>query len=144
MILNYKKVKKVKSPAIGTKYSAGIDLFVPEFTEDFIKDFSTKNDPLLSTLLQNPGDNKIAIYPHCRALIPSGLVVNMEAQEEYESAEHCKFVLINYNKSGVSTKFGLDALACVIDEDYSGEVHISLVNTLRQKTPPQFHGQGSR
>jgi dUTP pyrophosphatase len=38
-------------------------------------------------------------------------------------------VQILFNKSGVASKKGLDVLACVIDEDYQGEIHINLVNT---------------
>jgi dUTP pyrophosphatase len=37
--------------------------------------------------------------------------------------------LIAFNKSGVSAKLGLDVLACVVDCDYQGEIHLSLVNT---------------
>ena len=32
------------------------------------------------------------------------------------------------NKSGVGAKKQLDVLACLVDEDYEGEVHINLVN----------------
>jgi deoxyuridine 5'-triphosphate nucleotidohydrolase len=37
--------------------------------------------------------------------------------------------MIAFNKSGVATKLGLGTAACVVDEDYEGEVHLSLVNT---------------
>jgi dUTP pyrophosphatase len=33
------------------------------------------------------------------------------------------------NKSGVSSKTGLDKLAELVDEDYQGEIHINVVNT---------------
>ena len=130
MNIKFKKVKQVKSPNIGTAYSAGIDLYVPSFSDEFKMDFCQKNDPLQSTLLSNPRDNKIAIYPHCRALIPSGLIFNMI--DYTKKFDNFKFALIAHNKSGVSTVYGLDALACVIDEDCQGEVHISLVNTSNQ------------
>jgi dUTP pyrophosphatase len=51
--------------------------------------------------------------------IPSGIKVKIP--EGYS--------LIAFNKSGVSVKKGLDVLACVIDEDYQGEIHLNLVNT---------------
>jgi len=38
------------------------------------------------------------------------------------------FALIAFNKSGVATKTGLLAGACVIDSGYQGECHINLVN----------------
>jgi dUTP pyrophosphatase len=36
--------------------------------------------------------------------------------------------LVFFNKSGVSTKLNLDVGACVIDEDYQGEIHAHLFN----------------
>lgn len=36
------------------------------------------------------------------------------------------FALISFNKSGVALKMGLQIGACVIDEDYQGEIHIHL------------------
>ena len=38
------------------------------------------------------------------------------------------YALIAFNKSGVATKTGLLAGACVIDSGYQGEVHLNLVN----------------
>jgi dUTP pyrophosphatase len=37
-------------------------------------------------------------------------------------------VLVAFNKSGVATKKNLQVGACVIDEDYQGEIHIHLIN----------------
>jgi dUTP pyrophosphatase len=38
-------------------------------------------------------------------------------------------MLTAFNKSGVATKQGLSIGACVVDEDYEGEIHLHLVNT---------------
>lgn len=38
------------------------------------------------------------------------------------------------NKSGVATKKGIDVGACVIDEDYQGEIHIHLMNVSNKST----------
>jgi dUTP pyrophosphatase len=51
-------------------------------------------------------------------LIPSGIKVNIPEG----------YALIAFNKSGVSTKKSLIVGACVVDEDYQGEVHIHLFN----------------
>ena len=51
-------------------------------------------------------------------LIPSG--IRVEVPEGY--------ALIAFNKSGIAVKKHLYVGACVIDEDYQGEVHIHLTN----------------
>jgi len=37
------------------------------------------------------------------------------------------------NKSGVAHKLGLIVGSCVVDSSYEGEVHISLINTTKNK-----------
>jgi len=67
-----------------------------------------------------PNEFETAIlYPGESMLIPSGIKV--QVPEGY--------ALIAFNKSGVAVKQGLSVGACVVDEDYEGEVHLHLVNT---------------
>lgn len=126
--LRYSKVRSVNSLTRGTKKSAGIDFYVPEFNEQFMKDLIKVNpnpgmtfqDSYSYVILKNGNDRgMILLAPHARLLIPAGIKIegNIEIASVFK------------NKSGISTKKGLDILACVIDEDYQGEVHISLVNT---------------
>ena len=107
------KTLNVKTPSRGTEVAAGIDFFVPEKSEDFIKCFFEKNQNVLIT------DEGIILNPHQRVNIPSG--IKAEIPKGY--------ALIAYNKSGVSLKYGLDVGATVVDEDYQGIIHLSLVNT---------------
>jgi len=51
-------------------------------------------------------------------LIPSGIKVNIPTGH----------VLVAMNKSGIAVKKSLLIGACVIDEDYQGEIHIDLKN----------------
>lgn len=95
MIIRFSKVKDVMTPRYAHEGDAGIDFYVPK------------------------GFSKVALLPHDRILIPSGIRVNLPAN----------YALIAFNKSGVSTKKGLDVLACVVDSSYQGEIHLSLVNT---------------
>jgi len=51
-------------------------------------------------------------------LIPAGLKANIPEN----------YAFIAFNKSGVATKKHLAVGACVIDEDYQGEIHIHVYN----------------
>lgn len=62
------------------------------------------------------------IIPGGSVLIPSGIKVNIPNNH----------ALIAFNKSGVATKKGLTVGACVVDEDYQGEIHIHLTNISNQ------------
>ena len=97
--MRFTKVRDVRNPERGTARSAGIDFFVPE---DLIQ-----------------GGLYIHIQPNGNALIPSGIKVEVPKG----------YALVMFNKSGVASKFGLLVGACVIDEDYQGEVHLDLHNT---------------
>lgn len=121
--LYFSKIREVKSPERGTAAAAGVDIFVPKFNEQFIADVIAKN-PNISSIL--PGcysylilDNKIIIGAGERILLPSGIKIR----------GHKSIALNAHNKSGIGSKKGLDRLAEVVDEDYMGEIHISLVNT---------------
>ena len=119
--LQFTKVRNVKSPTRGTEKSAGIDFFIPKFDQQCVDDLREKNGDIQFEHIGGGGGPAIKLFPQQRILIPSGIHVNVPAD----------FVLIAHNKSGVASKKGLDVLACVVDEDYQGEVHISLVNTSR-------------
>ena len=114
------KSREVKSPQRGTSFSAGIDFFVPKFDEEFVTNFFEKNPNYGFTLEESLDKLQIVVRPHHKVLIPSGIKVNFEGKPK---------ALIAFNKSGVSVKKGLDVLACVIDQDYQGEIHLSIVNT---------------
>jgi deoxyuridine 5'-triphosphate nucleotidohydrolase len=117
MNFEFAKVREVKSPVRGTEKSIGIDFFVPEFTEQFVKDLKEKN-PDVSLL-----DNKmIQLMPQQHVLIPSGIKVKLP-DNTFMNA---------FNKSGVSSKKHLIKMAETVDEDYQGEVHISILNAGRK------------
>lgn len=111
--MNFCKKLEVKSPSRGTLGSAGIDFFVPENTKEFIEMFKEKNPAI------QIDETGITLNSHERVNIPSG--IKMELPEGT--------ALIAYNKSGVSLKYGLDVGASVVDSDYTGMIHLSLVNT---------------
>jgi dUTP pyrophosphatase len=67
-----------------------------------------------------PNDfQEMTLLPNQRCLIPSGIKVSLPPG----------YALIAFNKSGVASKTGMIVGACVVDEDYQGEVHINMINT---------------
>lgn len=38
------------------------------------------------------------------------------------------YALIMFNKSGIATRYQLQVGACVVDEDYQGEIHLHVMN----------------
>ena len=68
---------------------------------------------------------ELIIQPQQSVLIPSGIKVNVPTG----------YALIAFNKSGIATKKGLFTGACVVDEDYQGEMHLHLTNTSDKETP---------
>lgn len=120
--MNFGKIRKVKSPTRANQRDAGIDFFIPDYSEEFVKDLLNKNDNI------NILKEKIYLEPHQRILIPSG--IHVKVPEGY--------ALIAFNKSGVASKKGLDLLASVVDEEYQGELHISVYNTSNEELYLEF------
>ena len=62
---------------------------------------------------------EMTVLPNQRTLIPSGIKVSLPDG----------YALIAFNKSGVASKTGMIVGACVVDEDYQGEIHLNMMNT---------------
>ena len=120
----FSKVRKVISPERGHGTDAGIDFFMPEFNDEFVEDLKSKNESSSFSIT----DDTIRLGPQQRLMIPSGIHVNL-IKTRINDTKWDGIMLVAHNKSGVSTKKGLDVLANVVDESYMGEIHISLVNT---------------
>lgn len=66
-----------------------------------------------------PSDfEEITISPGEDVFVPSGIKANVPSG----------FALIAFNKSGVALRKKLSIGACVVDEDYQGEIHLHLFN----------------
>ena len=109
----------VKSPE--REYgNAGIDFFIPKYSETFEQAFNEKNNARNAYLCKyDDGDRFIRIRPHCRANIPSGIRSRFDANIALEAQ----------NKSGIATRTGLVIGAAVVDSSYKGIIHLSLINT---------------
>lgn len=116
--MDYTKVRDVKSPTRANATDAGIDFFVPEGLK--VEDFHAKPCDNVSFAWHNDGTLKyINVLRSGRVLIPSGIHVRLRPGT----------ALVLMNKSGVAAKTGLVVGSCVVDETYTGEVHLSMINT---------------
>lgn len=61
----------------------------------------------------------ISLLPNQSAIIPSGIKAKIPVGH----------ALVMFNKSGVALNQSLQVGACVIDEDYQGEIHLHVTNT---------------
>ena len=115
----FTKVREVSFPSRGTEGSAGVDLYVPSFTADFRRAFSAKNalfiDERAKPIIV---DNMISIPPHSQCFIPTGIKVLIPKGS----------ALFAKNKGGVSFKQSITKLAEVVDEDYTDEIFVTVVN----------------
>lgn len=124
----FMKIRDVKSPTRGTSKASGIDFYVPNFNLALIQAIREKNPDVHSL---KPGcfeyiieanvceRARILLAPGARIVIPSG--IKARGMEDLSLNAH--------NKSGISTKKGLIYGAEVVDQDYTGEIHISIINT---------------
>jgi len=118
-MIKFTKIKNVKSLQRGTPYSAGIDFFIPEIEDFYVKlqklDEGTGklelSDPIQvgGSYLLRPGES---------VLIPSGIKAFFD---------QC-YALIAFNKSGIAAKNSVIIGAELVDPDYRGEIHIDLKN----------------
>ena len=118
-MIEFLKVRDVKSPIRDAKENAGIDFFIPEkssFTEEELNKMGIIRD------------NKIVIEPHSAVLIPAGI----------KSKFSNNIALIANNKSGICTKKQIIFGASVIDCSYQGEWHFHFINTSKHFQEIEF------
>lgn len=76
-------------------------------------------------LLWYMNDDVFFLANGCNVVIPSGITANIPHG----------YAIVMKNKSGIATKKGLDIGACLIDEDYTGIMHIDMHNNTRHAQP---------
>lgn len=123
MNILFNKLRKVKSPNRAYGTADAVDFFVPEYSREFLDDIEKKNpnrNHYECSISPNLDSMTITIAPHGRINLPSGIRVIIG------DPNTC---LLAVNKSGVASKKGLVLGACLIDRDYSGEIHLNVINT---------------
>lgn len=93
---------------------AGIDLFVPEFSEEIERLIAEMNGD--DCIINGIG---MFVLPHSVIKIPLGI----------KSSFSNNLAMVIMNRSSVATQKGLDVMACVIDSSYQGEWILSMCNT---------------
>lgn len=93
---------------------AGIDLYVPEFSEEIERLIAEMNGD--DCIINGIG---MFVSPHSVIKIPLGI----------KSSFSSNLAMVIMNRSSVATQKGLDVMACVIDSSYQGEWILSMCNT---------------
>lgn len=120
--LNIFKIRKVKTPCRAHFDDAGIDFFVPEdltFAQMKSKFETTSCQVAVSFADDKKTITSFHLAPGESILLPAGVKVAVPKGH----------ALIFFNKSGIASKRHLLVGAAVVDESYTGEVHINLHNT---------------
>lgn len=114
-MIEFLKIRNVKSPERDASENAGIDIFIPEIDSYTVDEADNFGDDVEVDIR----NETITIYPHGDLLIPCGI--------------KCKFpnnmALIAFNKSGIVTKKKLIVGTCVVDSSYQGELFLHVINT---------------
>lgn len=126
------KTRNVTTPTRGTKRSSGLDFYIPNFIDDSdflnhllkLNNFKLGYDEIESSI----HTGIIEIEPQQHILIPSGIKINLSTVKGFNPSDHSGIAFVAHNKSSIGIK-QLDVAATVIDEDYQGEIHLSVTNT---------------
>lgn len=118
----FNKIREVKSPTQAYETAAATDFYIPEYSQTFYNDLMSlpfNKEYCSCDISPNANSMSITIAPGGRINIPSGIRVIID---------DCHTCLLAVNKSGIATKKSLTCGACLVDSDYRGEVHLSLLN----------------
>lgn len=128
-MIRFLKTRNVASPEREAG-NAGFDFFVPEFTDEFKSDChkEAQKNIKAGVIFDNDEDGEfIRLDAGKRVSIPSGIKSRIELGIPL-SSYGLGIDLVVENKSGIATKKGLDIGACEVDENYQGEIHLSITN----------------
>ena len=110
-MVKFLKIRDVKDPQRDSG-NAGVDVFIPNFSESFMEDLKAKNPGIDIT------DLRILLRTQESINIPTGLKTKFADNIALEAA----------NKSGVATKRKFLVGASVVDSSYQGEIHAHVIN----------------
>lgn len=120
-------IRDVLPPHRGTPRSAGFDLFVPKLTEQYIRAFGIENGSPQYNAFIDPVRKMICIHPGGRVHIPTGVMAEIPEGS----------ALVVMNKGGTSWRDRVTKIAELVDQDYQGEIFITMYNYSSEKTTLQ-------
>jgi len=126
------KSREVKTPFRANQNDAGIDFFLPVMNEKMVQDVIAKNPGNQCIAVKGEEAPYIIVRPGTRVLIPTGIHTNIFPKTS---------AFIAFNKSGLSANHGIIVTAQVVDSDYTGEIHVGILNTSNEYM--EFH-QGDK
>lgn len=107
------KIREVKTPTRGTECSAGLDFYVPK---GFTARLTSGTDILVPSSIRAEVPHGYALIAHNRSSMAT-------------STRALKYAGLKGNPN--STRGCVVVGACVVDEDYQGEIYIHLINVGR-------------
>jgi dUTP pyrophosphatase len=120
MAIKFAKFRDVRDPTRATGKSAGIDFYIPQFTDEYLKVFNGYNTNAQSMAMWNTVNNTIMVRPNGQVRIPLGIMVDFS--EEQDS------MLMFTDKSGVSWEQRMTIIGGIVDADYQGEIMLQMFN----------------
>ena len=115
-MIEFAKVRDVKDPKRNPG-DAGIDLYIPEYSEELVDYIKEKNPDYLKMGVSFCSDG-IVLPSKASLMIPSGLKYKIDSD----------VALIQFTKSGICLKTRIDCANGVGDSTYQGELHIHVRN----------------
>lgn len=132
MEVMFMKSREVKTPFRANRNDAGIDFFLPVMNEKMVRDVIAKNPGNQCIEVISGEAPYIIVRPGTRVLIPTGIHTHISPKNS---------AFIAFNKSGLSANHGIIVTAQVVDSDYTGEIHVGILNTSNEYM--KFH-QGDK
>ena len=125
--IQFTKIRDVKSPNRANLNDAGMDFYIPNYSEEFSNDLKAKNKANNLQYILDGEDGEKPNYT-LRIIIPAGEQINIPSGIKVNILDKNTYLEAN-NKSGIASKYHLVVGASVVDADYQGEVHLNLINT---------------
>ena len=125
--IQFTKIRDVKSPNIANLNDAGMDFYIPNYSEEFLNDLKAKNTANNLQYILDGEDGENTNYT-LRIIIPAGEQINIPSGIKVNILDKNTYLEAN-NKSGIASKYHLVVGVSVVDADQKGEVHLNLINT---------------